>query len=132
MNRDLALEEEPMKRNVNLRLGGFTLYALTGEEKPASDRIQASAVRALRFYLSDREFGGADWAYPGFLPDVEGHGELGLELTVDEDLWSALVREAERQGVSPSQLAEHAALYFAANWDAGRRAAELMLNDRDD
>jgi hypothetical protein len=121
-----------MKRNVNLRLGDFTLYALTGEEKPASDRIQAGAVRALRFYLSDKEFGGADWAYPGFLPDVEGHGELGLELTVDEELWSSLEREAERQGVSPTQLAEHAALYFAANWDAGRRDAGLMLNDRDD
>lgn len=121
-----------MKRSVNLRLGEFTLYALTGEEQPAKDRFQASAARALRFYLSDREFGGADWAYPGFLPDVEGHGGPGVELTVDDDLWSAFEREAERQGVSPAQLAEHAALYFAANWDAGRRTAELMLNDQDD
>lgn len=121
-----------MKRNVTLRLGRFTLYALTGDERPASDQIEASADRALRFYMSGRDLGGSDWAYPDFLPDVEGHGGVGLELSVDEDLWSSLEGEAKRQGVSSTQLAEHAALYFAANRDAGGRATELLLNDQDD
>ena len=120
-----------MKQTVNVRFGEFTLYALAGEQDLTIDQVRSSAVRALRFYLRDGNSGSANWPCPGFLPDVEGHGGVGLELTVDDDLWCSFETEAERQGVSPTQLAEHAVLYFAANWDAGR-ITQLVLDDLGD
>lgn len=119
-----------MNRIVNLNFGDFTLHALAGEGGSVNDEVRASAVRALRFYLRDSDSGRASWPCPEFLSDVEGHGGAGLELSVDEGLWSSLEDEAERQGVSAAQLAEHAALYFAANWDDGR-AAQLLLDGLD-
>ncbi len=119
-----------MNRTVNLNFGDFTLYALTGGTGSADDEVRASAIRALRFYLRDGESGRASWPCPAFLPDVEGHAGLGLEVDVEEDLWSSLEQEADRQGVSANQLAEHAALYFAANWDDGR-AAQMLVEGLD-
>jgi hypothetical protein len=123
--------KKSLKRTVNVRFGEFTLHALAGEGELAIAQGRSRAVRALRFYLRDGDSDSANWPCPGFLPDVEGHGGVGLELTVDDDLWCSLESEAERQGVSPTQLAEHAVLYFFANWDAGR-IAQLLLDDLGD
>jgi hypothetical protein len=119
-----------MARNVNLRLGEFTLYALAGEGRPVIDEVRSTTIHALHYYLDGRNSGAPNWRCPEFLPDVEGHGGVGLELTVDDDLWSSLEQEAELQGVSPTQLVEHAALFFAASRDAGD-VTQFLLDDLD-
>ncbi len=47
---------------------------------------------------------------------------------MDSELWREFEEEAERQGVSVEQLAEHAAFYFAAELDAGR-VTQRILDD---
>jgi hypothetical protein len=108
-----------MKRAVTVRFGEFTVYALAGEKGPPSGRVRSNAVRALRFYLSESDSGRPDWPCPAFLPDG-GAGGVELELTVDDELWLSVEQEADRQGIPVGKLAEHAALYYAANRDAGR------------
>ena len=49
-----------------------------------------------------------------------------LELNIDEELWSSLEQEAERQEVSMPQMVEHVALYFAAEVNSGRAAARIL------
>jgi hypothetical protein len=119
-----------MKLNVTLRFGEFTIYALSSEEGTARGRVRSNAIRALRYYLSDRDAGHTDWPCPAFL-DVAADGGVDVELAIDRALWRSLEREADRQGVSAAQLAEHAALYFAASRDAGR-LTKAMLENLDD
>ena len=118
-------------RHVTLRLGEFTMYALAGEKGPASGQVRSNAARALRYYLGQRDAGGADWPCPTFLPGGANGGGVEVDLTVDDDLWRSFEQEAERQGVHVRQLAEHAALYFAANRDAGR-LTQPVLDDLED
>ena len=126
-----ALPSPPVKRHVSLHLGEFTIYALAGEKGPASGQVRSNTVRAIRHYLSDRDTGRADWPCPTFLRDGAGAKGVELDLAVDDALWRSLEQEAERQGVHVRQLAEHAALYFAADRDAGR-LTEHALDQLDD
>ncbi len=119
-----------MAQNVTLRFGKFTAAALAGEEG-AEEHLATRVARAIRFYLSDPVSGSGrpDWPYPGFLRNGEGTGgeEVELKLSIDDEVWRSFEREADRQGVSTQQLAEHAALYLAADRDAGR-ATQLILD----
>lgn len=45
---------------------------------------------------------------------------------MDAKLWADFEREAKRQGVPVERLAEHAALYFAADRDAGRVTQRIL------
>ncbi len=54
-----------------------------------------------------------------------------MELSVDEGLWDSLEQEAARQGVPAPRLAEHAALYFAADRDAGRVTQRILEDLKD-
>lgn len=110
-----------MKRPVTVNIGEFSVEALTGgHDEHLPDRL----VQALRLYLGDRGSDRPGWVYPTALPEQDG--EVELELTVDDDLWRAFEQEAERQDVSVSKLAGHAALYYAAEVDAGRITERIL------
>ena len=119
-----------MKRIVSLELGAFTLDALAGENATGVEDIPPKVTRAIRYYLSDRDSGRPEWRCPTLVPEVAAGGRVELELSVDDSLWRSLEEEAERQGVSAQQLAMHAALYFAADRDAGR-LTQRILDDLD-
>lgn len=121
---------KPVKRSFNLRLSEFSLEAIAGEESRDSERISARLVQAFRLYLSDRGSGELGWAHPAFLFD-KAPRTVELELVVDEGLLRALEEEAGRQEVSVSQIAGHAALYYAAELDAGR-LTQRVLEDLED
>ena len=89
---------------------------LKGLEAPVLVRM------AVLYYLSERDSGRAAWALPGF---ARGERPEGREVKVDEELAAALREEADRQGVDPSELAEHACLYLLADLDTGRLAGRL-------
>lgn len=125
-----------MKREVDVRLGSFARKALVREENGGhnvgGEAVSAAAVRAIRCYLEDKGTGGPGWRYPGFRRgDLEKDGKPPLHLSIDDRLWKALEAEAESQGVSSQQMIEHAALYFAAEVDAGRMT-QRILDDLDE
>jgi hypothetical protein len=53
---------------------------------------------------------------------------INLELT--DFAWSALSAEAEKQGVSVEELVQHAAMYYLADLDSGRVAAQVFRAER--
>ncbi len=124
-----------MKREVDVRLGSFAREALVREQSSRPDAggeaVSAAAVRAIRCYLEDKGTGGLGWRYPGFRRGDLENGKLPLHLSIDDKLWRALEAEAESQGVSSQQMIEHAALYFAAEVDAGR-VTQRIIDDFDE
>jgi hypothetical protein len=97
-------------------------------------RPRSLGRRAIRYYLCDTNSDRIEWPYPGFLPDEEEAGErVTLELEIDSAVWSDFKQEAERQGVPPQRLAQHAVLYFVADRDAGRITQRILdaLADED-
>jgi hypothetical protein len=115
-----------MKRSMKVRMGTFASSALAG--RPGNGALPApeDVVRAIRFYLSDRDREVPGWAYPGFAHDRPRVDEIELELDLEEALWRSLKDEASSQGVEVERLLEHAALYYVAELDAGRFAARIL------
>jgi hypothetical protein len=120
-------DETRMKRSVTLDLGEFAFKALAGEGDRGRDGISGRLERAIRCYLNDADADRPGWPYPRFLSrrDV---GKIEVEFSIDADLWADFQAEAERQSVSARQLAHHAALYYAAELNAGR-ITERIIDD---
>jgi hypothetical protein len=122
---------------VKIKLGAFAGGMLAWNQQrgtgsgngiqPSSDDV----VRVIRFYLREKESEEVGWAYPDLLRQGRPEEEVEVELEIDESLWGRMEREAERQNVTVTQLLEHAALYYAAELDAGR-LTERILDDLDD
>lgn len=96
----------------------------TGSEPQDAVRMES----ALRFYLPDRGADRPAWRYPRFLQGSETRGEVEIELEVEKELWAGFEEEAAAQGVSVEQLAEHAAIYFGAELDAGRLTERILAD----
>jgi hypothetical protein len=115
------------KRQVAVVLSRLAVEGLTGGgDVPADVGLDG----AIRCYLGDRDSARPAWPYPDFLRGSETEGDAAIELELDAGLWREFEQEAERQGVSVEQLAEHAAFYFAAELDAGR-LTQRILDDLD-
>lgn len=79
---------------------------------------------AARYYLADAEGGRMVWRVPR-ISGQPGGDSRGVDLEIDDETWQALEDEAHRQGIEFGPLAEHAILYFIADWDSGRLAERL-------
>lgn len=115
--------EDAEKRQVTVVLSRL---AFDGLVRGADTAAPAAMESALRCYLGDRETGRPAWPYPGFLRGTETEKDAPIELDLEAILWREFAEEAERQGVSVEQLAEHAAIYFAAEVDAGRVTQRII------
>jgi hypothetical protein len=115
------LERVALSRSAAETLGG-------GEG--AGERAGSRLEGAVRLYLRDKGTGRPAWPYPGFLRGAEHAAEVEVELSVDPAIWRSFEAEAREQDVSVEQLAEHAAIYFAAELDAGR-ITQRILDDLD-
>lgn len=118
-------------RSVTVHLSGFACEAVAGGGTPDKEHVPARMIRAIRCYLKDRGAEEAGWAYPHFLSNQVHAEEVALRLNVDDELWSSLEKEAERQHVSAEEMVEHAAFYFAAEMNAGR-ITQRIVADFDD
>ena len=109
-------------RSVKVKVGSFCLQALRGTPEPESSSISARAAQAIRYYLKRKSMSESpSWAYPLFLDGSESeHLAIEVEVEVEDGVWRAFSDEAERLGVSPSRLAQHAILCLAADCDRGR------------
>lgn len=113
-------------RSVSLEVGLLAFEALLGEDDPHAGSVPGRMSGAVRFYLDEREKGRPGWAYPEHMRGRKPGAEAKLELHVDGERWGDFEAEAERQGVSERQLAEHAAFYFAAELSAGRVTERIL------
>jgi hypothetical protein len=121
-----------MTRSVTVSLSRACLDLLAWEDGAEPGR---RLVTAIAYFLAEGSSGEAGHAYPGFRRD--GTGEPGrqpenvgepresFDLAVGDDLWRRFEAEAERQGVPTDRLLEHAALFLAAQADAGRLAERV-------
>jgi hypothetical protein len=116
-----------MTRSATVGLTELALVALRGEgRKNGGARVAARLARAVRYYLDEEDRERPGWRYPEFLREREEGDAVELELTLAAEEWRKLEAEAERQQVSVARLAEHAALYFVADLNAGRSAAQAV------
>jgi len=112
-----------MTRNVRLHLDQFGQEALRRFAGEREDSTESVLRTAALYYLADRELNRPGWRVPRFARDTAR--PQVVELGLDDDIWDALLREAERQGVEPELLVEHAVLYYLADLDSGRLAGRL-------
>jgi hypothetical protein len=118
-----------MKRSVVVHLSELSLSALSEGKDEIQEDVSARLELAVRVYLRDSGSGLPGWQFPSRLRDSRS-GEVELQVEVDENLWLELEEEADRQGVSVSQMAAHAAFHYAAELDSGR-IAERIRDDLD-
>ncbi len=121
-----------MVTTVRVKLGAFAGGMLAWKHQrgvgsgdgaePTSDDV----LRVIRFYLKEKGSGGAGWSYPDLLREGSPEEEIEVELDIEDSLWRQVRLEASRQNVSVTQLLEHAALYYAAELDAGRLTERIL------
>lgn len=122
-----------MVTTVRIRLGAFAGGMLAWKHQrdaagsgdgnqPNSDDV----LRVIRFYLKEKGRGGTGWSYPDLLREGRPEEEIEVELEIEDALWREMRAEASRQRVSVTQLLEHAALYYAAELDAGRLTERIL------
>ncbi|HUC06938.1 MAG TPA: hypothetical protein VMR96_02520 [Solirubrobacterales bacterium] len=117
---------------VRIRLGAFAGGMLAWKHQrgtgsghgtePSSDDV----LKVIRFYLREKGSGGTSWSYPDLLREGSPAEEVEVELDIEDSLWREMRTEAASQGVSVTQLLEHAALYYAAELDAGRLTERIL------
>jgi hypothetical protein len=118
------VEKVPLvTRDVNLALGEFGQRGLERFARGRRRSADAAVKTAALYYLADRESERAGWRVPSFLASSNDVPVLGV--TLDDETWSAIVEEAERQAVTPEAVAVHAVVYFVADLDSGRLAEAL-------
>jgi hypothetical protein len=124
-------EEGSVVTTVRVRLGAFAGGMLAWKEQrdagsgggePSPDDV----LRVIRFYLKEKGSGGTGWAYPDLLREGRPEEEVEVEIEIEDSLWREMRAEAARQQVSVTQLLEHAALYYAAELDAGRLTERIL------
>jgi hypothetical protein len=116
----------PRRRStITVSLSDFSFEAVARGEGEDSARVRSRLVRAVRVYLNARGSDRPGWAVPAALRAGEGD-DVELELDADEAIWRALREEAGRQGVSVSRLVGQAAIYYAAELDAGRLTQSIL------
>jgi hypothetical protein len=116
---------------VILALGEFGAEALRSRRHADGDGdgLPRSLMLAILYYLAERDSRRPAWSYPDLRredPEPVGDGPIELEVSLDDAAWKAFGEEAERQGVSVDSLAEHAALYLAADMDSGRLSRRIL------
>ncbi len=117
---------------VRVRLGAFAGGMLAWQHQrdagsgDGAEPNPDDVLRVIRFYLKEKGRGGTGWAYPDLLREGHPEEEIEVELDIEDSLWRDLRGEAARQHVSVTQLLEHAALYYAAELDAGRLTERIL------
>lgn len=116
---------------VRVRLGAFAggMLAWTNQRDAGSGGAEPSpddVLRVIRFYLKEKGSGGPGWSYPDLVREGSPEEEVEVELDIEDSLWRDVRLEAARQHVNVTQLLEHAALYYAAELDAGRLTERIL------
>jgi hypothetical protein len=90
--------------------------AKSGLESRVGPDLPAGINAALVFYVGKLHSGRGPVRFPRFLPAPEDP-RAAVEVEVDERIEAAICADAERQEVSPAELAGHAILAYLAELD---------------
>jgi hypothetical protein len=108
-----------LRASIPLPLAGFGLELLESQSERSGVPLDSFIVRAAERYVAEVNRELPSSRVPRFLnespPSV---GERKLDVELEPELWSALEREAEAQGVQLELLVTHAAVWFAARLDS--------------
>jgi hypothetical protein len=122
-------EVRSLQRTVRVVIGAFGADSLRTAREREETHLPRSLMQAIRYYLIERDSERVAWPYPELRrgdPEPSGDGAVGVEVSLDDAVWKAFGEEAERQAVSVDRLAEHAALFFAADRDSGRLSRRIL------
>ena len=114
-----------MRRTVTVTVGDLGLESLGATSPPDPVELTRSLAQVIRYYLADQRSERAGWPYPRFRDDDSSDSAVEVEVEIEDGTWQAFSEEADRQGVSTDQLAQHAVFYFAADRDSGRLAQRI-------
>lgn len=120
--------ERPGGDMVNVRIGELGLRSLGTASAEDPVRLSRALAQALRYYLADRDAGRVGWPYPEFMRGSGYDATVEVSISAAEAGWAEFGREAERQGVSTDELAQHAVLYLVADWDNGRLVERILAS----
>lgn len=115
------------KRIVAVAIDDFSSASL--EEASTAGRTTSDVllVRAIRYYLAERDSGRPGWPYSRLDEGDEVEEATSVvELEVDGSAWAGFSREADRQKVSTDRLLQHAVLYYLADRDSGRLTQKIL------
>jgi hypothetical protein len=110
-------------------LDDFSLASLEDASIAGQTTPGVLLVRALRYYLAERERDRPGWPCSRlFQEDGAAEAAATVELDLDGATWEAFSLEAVRQGVSTDQLLRHATLYYLADQDSGRITEKILVD----
>jgi len=112
--------DPPRTKTLTLHLDTFGREALADCARRQGGSPSSVVRAAALHFLADRGAGRPAWRLPRFrrLEIVPEGSPVRIDL--DEEILRELDAEAEVQGVTAAQLAEHALIYFLADLDGGR------------
>lgn len=114
-----------MRRPLTVTLSEFSFELLARGESAGSEQVRRRFAHALRFYLHEADAGRSGWSVPAVLRQAE-RTDVELCLEIDAGLLRAVEVEAGKQHVTVSRLVAQAAIYYAAELDAGRITQRLL------
>lgn len=114
------------KRIVAVAIDDFSRESLEEASTAGQTTPDVLLVRAIRYYLVERDSGRPGWPYSRLEGEDEAVGASVLELEVDGSAWVGFSREADRQKISTDRLLQHAALYYLADRDSGRLTQRII------
>ena len=107
------------RASIPLPLAGFGLELLEVQAERCGMSLAAFMIRAAERYVAEPDHAAPSRRVPAFLKQRETPaGEQAVDIALDPELWSALEREAEAQGVALELVVSHAAMLLAAELDA--------------
>ena len=115
-----------MARSFEVRLSDFAVGALARGEPRDSEQLRHRSRPRDSLLPARGAARRPGWSVPSTLREERDGRELELEL--DGELLRQLEAEARKQDVSLSRLVSQAAIYYAAELDAGR-ITQRVLDD---
>lgn len=122
----LEIARPPMERTVAVAIDDFTLELLENASVEGRTSQGVLLMRAIRYYLSERDSGRPGWPCSPLDEEAEREVTSTMELDVDGSTWEAFLLEAERQGVTTDRLMRHCVLYYLADRDSGRLTQKIL------
>jgi hypothetical protein len=101
---------------IPLPLEGFGVELLDAQAERCGLSVARFMERAAERYVAEPDRAAPSRRVPAFLKDGgRPDGEKSVEVELDPDLWDALEREAQAQGVGLELIVAHAAMLLAAD-----------------
>jgi len=100
---------------IPLPLEGFGIGLLEAQAERCGLSVARFMERAAQRYVAEPDRAAPSRRVPAFLKDGGSPGEKIVEVELGPELWDALEREAEAQGVGLELIVAHAAMLLAAD-----------------